>query len=113
MGKHEFRCSQCDNKITVETEKEEDKLKKIKGGMWWPLLSIQEDEIWSEETESGVGVRCKCGKFVFVYNFTSDAHHIEVTDTLKEGQMLAVFCGICNQSFISLEMICPKCSTQY
>ncbi|MHA1907868.1 MAG: hypothetical protein ACW98Y_11280 [Candidatus Thorarchaeota archaeon] len=113
MGKFEFKCS-CGNKIAIETEKNEDKLKKVKGGEWSPLLTSQGGEKWVDDSSLGIGVRCKkCAKHTFAYNFTSTADQIETMDKPKDGQFIAVFCEPCGRGFGTVDLTCPTCGTQY
>ena len=113
MGDTEVICPHCNSaKFKVSTDKNRDEFKKLKGGDWKPLLTNKGPDIWVDDPNEGIAVQCKCGKHFFVYDFKANAP-VTTTTVMRETQNTAAFCPKCQSAFVSSDMICPGCNSQF
>ena len=115
MGKAEILCPHCgQEKIKIETHKKYGGLMKVKGcKMWRPLVSKVSETKWVEKSDKGIGIQCKCGKHFVLSKFTAEATDIELSTSLAEHQVFAVYCDICRTAFVDPNFECPSCGKQF
>ncbi|MHA2043908.1 MAG: hypothetical protein ACW99G_03900 [Candidatus Thorarchaeota archaeon] len=114
MGKTKVMCPHCNKqKFKVETEYKMDNFKSIKGGTWRPLLTKISENEWFENPNSGVAIQCKCGRHFFLHNFTREDNSVQTSSSMKDNQSLAIYCINCKDAFLSPDLCCPSCETQY
>ncbi|MGY5865103.1 MAG: hypothetical protein RTV41_10920 [Candidatus Thorarchaeota archaeon] len=113
MGKTKVVCPHCNKqKIQIET-RGNTVFTNLKGGVWRPLLteiSDLSDSEWIEDPNFGMGIQCKCGRHFFAYR---DEGSIQITVSLKQNQIATVYCHICKDAFVSSDLSCPTCGTQF
>ncbi|MHA2027248.1 MAG: hypothetical protein ACW98U_15210 [Candidatus Thorarchaeota archaeon] len=113
MGKTKVVCPHCNKqKIQIETGYN-NAFTKLKGGIWRPLLTeisaLSESE-WFEDPNYGMGIQCKCGRHFFAYR---DENSVQTSLSLKHNQVATVYCHICRDAFVSSDLCCPSCETQF
>ena len=114
MGKTEIVCSHCGKqKIQVQTDEKKRTVKKVKGGSWDTLLTQVDESHWRDDHALGIVVRCKCGKYTFLYDFVDNPNMIRVEDRARENQSFSGFCQACAKAFIAQVPECPSCGAMY
>ncbi len=113
MKKSKIMCPHCSKqKFQIEIGYN-NAFKKLKGGIWRPLLTevseLSESALF-ENPDYGMAIQCKCGRHFFVYK---DENSVQTSPSMNYNQSLAVYCYNCRDAFFSPDLCCPTCGTQF